>query len=465
MLGYLALAIEHAGAYIHSVGETLPNYRHQLQDNRRKMLEKRPGVSMHKESVFEKFNIAFDTLKERSMAAVRMLCFFGFLNGDLISENSLLLTDEGIAEFAVEIVKDRQKYHDAIEELLSFSLIRISVDEDKKSISLHLLVHYLCRARLNLENQWLWRESVVKWLLRSLSAIGADPSLFPHLQGVLQQLQVPGDLPTNLERRRRTYNLLGILLYHYVFAWHTLGAMTELHTCSVMIQDVLEETEDQEWLSFAAGFLINIVRQNTVSYVSSDETQGQVLRRYLFNRMTSSAALALQHVSEEEGNRKSTTQSRMTRLIDTNIANNDPFDETILTAALFQKISLPSTTHQTPAQPGGSQVELSPHPIKDKGTEASTEDVPRSNATPQAVKTTNDFDKRNSFLESCLPESEFAAYLVASLKGLSILYHKDQRNAEADLLLTYSNLPLEVPTEPQTHFKITAQNLLVQHCS
>lgn len=37
-LGYLALAIEHAGAYVHSVGGTLQEYLLQFQNNRRDTL-------------------------------------------------------------------------------------------------------------------------------------------------------------------------------------------------------------------------------------------------------------------------------------------------------------------------------------------------------------------------------------------------------------------------------------------
>lgn len=51
-LGFLALAIEHAGAYVQSVGGNLQDYLQQFQNNRRDTLEKSPAFSMHKESVF-----------------------------------------------------------------------------------------------------------------------------------------------------------------------------------------------------------------------------------------------------------------------------------------------------------------------------------------------------------------------------------------------------------------------------
>lgn len=72
-LGYLALAIEHAGAYVHSVGGTLQEYLQQFQHNRRDTLEKSPAFSMHKESVFETFNMSFNAIVERDMPAARLL--------------------------------------------------------------------------------------------------------------------------------------------------------------------------------------------------------------------------------------------------------------------------------------------------------------------------------------------------------------------------------------------------------
>ena len=98
-LGYLALAIEHAGAYVQSVGGTLQEYFQQFQNNRRDTLERSPAFSVHKESVFETFNMTFNAIVERDMAAVRLLCFMGFLVAEGVREDLILSTDERHAIF------------------------------------------------------------------------------------------------------------------------------------------------------------------------------------------------------------------------------------------------------------------------------------------------------------------------------------------------------------------------------
>ena len=40
--------------------------------------------------------------------------------------------------------------------VISFSLIRVKIEAGNELISLYPLVHYLSRARLNVENQWRW---------------------------------------------------------------------------------------------------------------------------------------------------------------------------------------------------------------------------------------------------------------------------------------------------------------------
>ena len=152
-LGYLALAIEHAGAYVHSVGGTPQEYLQQFQNNRRDMLEKSPAFSMHKESVFGTFSMSFNAIVERDMAAARLLCFMGFLDAEGVQEDMMMSTSEGHTIFRVQVIKDQKEYFDGMKVLMSFSLIRVKIEAGRKSISLRPLVHYLSRARLNIENQ------------------------------------------------------------------------------------------------------------------------------------------------------------------------------------------------------------------------------------------------------------------------------------------------------------------------
>lgn len=73
----------------------------QFQNNRRETLEKSPAFSMHKESGFETFNMPFNAITERGMAAARLLCFMGFLDAEGVREDLSLSTDERQAIFLV----------------------------------------------------------------------------------------------------------------------------------------------------------------------------------------------------------------------------------------------------------------------------------------------------------------------------------------------------------------------------
>ena len=85
-------------------------------------------------------------------------------------------------------MKDEKEFFNGIKVLMSFSLIRVKIEAGKKSIFLHPLVHYLSRARLNVENQWRWKLRVISWLVQASAAVEADMVYFPHVREQMQQM-------------------------------------------------------------------------------------------------------------------------------------------------------------------------------------------------------------------------------------------------------------------------------------
>ena len=311
-LGYLALAIEHAGAYVHSVGGTLHEYLQQFQNNRRDTLEKSPAFSMHQESVFETFNMSFSAVMERNVAAARFLCFMGFLDADGVREDSILSTDERHAIFRDEVMKDEKEFYNGIEVLMSFSLIRIKIEGGKKSISLHLLVHYLSRARLKVETQWRWKLKVISWLVQASATVKIDMAYFPHVREQMQQMEEMKSLPADGRLRKRIYCCLALLLNHHGLAWHNQGAMEELYKFSEIVMEVLfQDLEDQEDLSIVAMVTLIEVQATTVDYISCDMTFESVILSYVLKQMTPSAKTALKKASDS--NQKSDTSDGKTQ--------------------------------------------------------------------------------------------------------------------------------------------------------
>ena len=496
-LGYLALAIEHAGAYVQSVGGTLQDYQLQFQSSRKSTLEKSPRVSMHKESVFETFNISFNTIMKRNLAAARLLSFISFLDAETILESLILSTNESITVFYAAVIADRQGYLQAVQELLSFSLIRIRLEGGKKSISLHPLVHYLSRARLNTENQWRWKERVVIWLFQSSIATGADMAYFPHVREQMKQIKDFADSQADPQKRRRIYCYLGVLQHEYLFAWHSQGAMVELHKYSEIVLKVLEENlEDNEYLSVVSRMAVTSIQTVTVQFVASNSTYDQVLRQYLLKRMTPSAVLALESASalgENESTIGNTAGTGTSLLGDVDAKEDDLLDIATLTTAMTHKINPGPVAVGKTAQQGNSSVEgiksmkgeeTETDPVRcryelaardgfDAGSsdlfaaekEAGVRETPLHrptppNASPQTVEKQDDFGgkppsiidlvtKDHSFRPKCLSEVFVSLTppihvqcLMNCLNTLVKVYYSHQRTAEAGLLFTYSTLPL-----------------------
>ena len=512
-LGYLALAIEHAGAYVQSVGGTLQEYLQQFQNNRRDMLEKSPAFSMHKESVFGTFNMSFNAIVERDMAAARLLCFMGFLDAESVREDLILSTDERHAIFRAQVMKDEKECFNGIKVLMSFSLIRVKIEAGKKSISLHPLVHYLSRARLNVENQWRWKLRVVSWLVQVSAAVEADMVYFPHVREQMQQMEEIKSLPADGRGRKRIYCCLALLQNHYKFAWQNQGAMDELHKYSEIVMKVLEEDlEDQEHLSVVAMVTLLEVQGNTVPYISCDITYEQIILRYLLKQMTPLAKRALEKASDSQ--KRSDTSDGKTQMSlpsKDDVMQDGPLTLHALTRALTQTFdsetlvtgksiqegveatqeskAITSSTEksQTSPKPDDGLAECDSsrtrsHDPLPTNQEPGLETPPRPTSPAvdeQTIEKDNNIDaisssrrKPTTDSPSFTPKYLNDVFLSVTppvrvqclLSLLSILikgYYNYRRVAEADLLTIYSTLPVDSAKKPD-YAPLQASQLLIQ---
>ncbi|MCJ1253239.1 hypothetical protein MMC24_001050 [Lignoscripta atroalba] len=512
-LGYLALAIEHAGAYVQSVGGTLQDYLQQFQNNRRDTLEKSPAFSMHKESVFETFNMSFNAIMKRNMAAAKLLCFMGFLDAEGVLESLMLSTDERVTIFRDQVMKDQKEFFDGIQVLISFSLIRVKIEADKKSISLHPLVHYLSRARLNVENQWRWKARVVSWLVQLSVAADADMVYFPHVREQMQQMIEIKSFPADIQRRRSVYYCLALLQNHYRFAWQNQGAMDELYKYSEVVMGVLEEDlEDQEHLSIVAKMAIISVHATAAQFISSDSTFDQIVLRYLLKQMTPLARTALENASDSQ--KKSNTSDNIARTQMSLLSEDDDVKQDglltlhTLTTALTQTVNSGSLVAEKSIQEGvkaiqGSEaITISREETRKNTLEASdglaecgslrrtitshdlvlTDQGP-GNETPSRLAqvteknddidvispsttepTTDSLSFRPKYLSdvflSITPPVRVQC-LLSLVSSLIKVYYHHHRVAEADLLMIYSTLPVESAEQPD-HTPLQVSQLLIE---
>ncbi|KAL8999156.1 MAG: hypothetical protein Q9169_001935 [Polycauliona sp. 2 TL-2023] len=504
-LGYLALAIEHAGAYVHSAGGTLEEYLQQFQKNRRETLEESPAFSMHKESVFETFTMSFKAVVERSMAAARLLCFMGFLDTEGAREDLILSTD------FTQIVKDEKEFFKGLKVLISFSLIHVKIDAGKKSISLHPLVHYLCRARLNVENQWRWKLRVVIWLFEASVAMKANMVYFPHVREQMQQMEEIKTLPADGRGRKRIYCCLALLQQHYEFAWQNQGAMAELHRYSETVMKVLEEDlEDQDHLSVVAMVTLVGIQADTLQFMSSEITFEQHILRYLLKQMTPLAKEALEKASNSQ--KRSDTSEGKTRMpIKDDVTQDGSLTLHTLTRALTQTfdseamvtgksvqeaVEATQGSIATTISPGKSQYSPKPddEPAKCELSRARSNDHFPNNQKPGLEEppppTSPIVDKQateeNDGINAISPSTREPATasppftptylsdvflsvtppirvqnLLAFLSILIKLYYSHHRVTEADLLTMYSTLPVD-STEQAVHAPLQVSQLLIE---
>ncbi|RPB23397.1 TPR-like protein [Terfezia boudieri ATCC MYA-4762] len=140
-LGYLPLALDQAGAYIHISQYSLGRYLKAYQSNASYLLSKGWKGGKQDRSVFATWEISFKAIQETNPEAAKLLLVCGFLNNEDISEE---LLKRGMN-------LEPQDLEDAIRTLLSYSLAKRSSIDD--SYSIHPLVHSWAKLRLESEPQ------------------------------------------------------------------------------------------------------------------------------------------------------------------------------------------------------------------------------------------------------------------------------------------------------------------------
>lgn len=187
-LGYLALAVNHAGASIRQRICSLDNYLDHYTRHRKKLLSSRPvqAGSDYEYTVYTTWEISVGSIKElaknqtdsTAANALEFLTFFGFCHFDNITEDMFRSAWENYsftkghlwwASNLLGMIRDRRfldwdplKFNEAIQLLSSYSLIHVS--EPNNRISLHPLVHSWIRDSLNEEAHLRWWNITVSTL-------------------------------------------------------------------------------------------------------------------------------------------------------------------------------------------------------------------------------------------------------------------------------------------------------------
>lgn len=307
-LGCLALAVDHAGSYVHDndMANRLPDYIKQLEESVTKVLDNKnvPMFSLHKTSVLATVTMARDSIKNQNMRAAHLLHLLGVLDGTSVSESFLRSTTtvSWMQQYGQNFRYD-ENYDECIKILVSFSLIRVHKVEDGTAvISMHGLVHTCLCGIMTQENQW-------KWIARSMQILKAagteksfDGSYFAHLRYIMgmilrrqKAVKEIGKAPQGI------YTFATVLLLEQQDRWRQRGMMSELFELGCMVYDGLEAEDIKEQGEIAGVSLALSVKLVSVPYTNDPKTMDQYLREHLIKYMHPDAAKA---VIEIEAGRK-----------------------------------------------------------------------------------------------------------------------------------------------------------------
>ena len=150
-LGYLALAIDHAAAFIRSLNLDISDFLPIFRESRRKVLSRDPtSKHTYPNSVAATFILSFNRVKlvpNYGGQASKLLQLFAFLNPDGILFDFLRAGSSGLSNDLREIVADKLTFHEALGLLQRFSLIGRS--QGKDGIVIHRLIQAVMRDQLS----------------------------------------------------------------------------------------------------------------------------------------------------------------------------------------------------------------------------------------------------------------------------------------------------------------------------
>ncbi len=154
----LPLALDQAGAYLATTGESLAGYLRLYQQRRADLLKQRQGRE-HPEPVATTWAISFQRVAERDPAAAELLRFCAFLAPDAIPEEILTEGAKHLGDRLASVAADAFLLNGAIESLRAYSLI--ARDPRAHALTVHRLVQAVLRDSLPTEARQPWMQRAI----------------------------------------------------------------------------------------------------------------------------------------------------------------------------------------------------------------------------------------------------------------------------------------------------------------
>jgi hypothetical protein len=285
-LGRLALAVEHAGAYVHDndMALRLADYLVDLEKNRKRVLDESPQFSNHKHSILATYSMTKESLITRDMEALVLLTLLSCFDASGVPE-SLLLSSHTVDYFKEQKINYAFDLPKAKRTLLSFSLIRIRTNSDgQTAISLHSLLHQCVQTKLFPQNQWKWAHHAFSLYVVQTTNKTFQIGYFIHVRYCLRWLLERHKAPEMLGKPDvLIYKRAVFLMHHHQDLWRQAGLMGELHEFSCMCVQALEKETGNVEQAFLCSAMVAKAQSNP--YVDVKAMTDDPFRDYLERQM------------------------------------------------------------------------------------------------------------------------------------------------------------------------------------
>jgi tetratricopeptide (TPR) repeat protein/DNA-binding XRE family transcriptional regulator len=187
----LPLALDQAGAYVEQTGCSLADYLRLFQYYPGRLLDARPEVADHPDSVVQTFLLSFKKVEQRNAAAGDLLRVCAFLHPDAIPEE---LLRKGIPHWSPvlsQAASDPLLLNQILASAMQFSLITRSASQ--QTLSLHRLVQAVLLESMNRDEHRDWLKRVIAVLESMFPEVGQASwwkqceRLLPHILLCIQR--------------------------------------------------------------------------------------------------------------------------------------------------------------------------------------------------------------------------------------------------------------------------------------
>lgn len=191
MLDHLPLALDQAGAYIEHTRCSFNDYLYLFERYRKQILDERPVLTDHPQSVYQTFFLAFTHIRERNPAAADLVCACAFLAPDTIPEEMFLQAGPHLGAYLSAMTTNLYLFNQILAETLRSSLL--CRHTHTRTLSMHRLVQVTIKEAVSLDIQQLWRKRMLNVLNDIFPEEGSlvehwswCEQLLPHIASILE---------------------------------------------------------------------------------------------------------------------------------------------------------------------------------------------------------------------------------------------------------------------------------------